>query len=107
PTLSDKKRAVSILNDIEAHVSRYLFTVTIINACLGLAVGTTVGLLGLRNPIMWGALVAVLNFVPYLAALTGVVCVTIGAVLIFDSFAYALVFPAVYLAFGSLEGNFI
>ncbi len=107
PTLSDKKRAVAILNDIEAHVSRYLFTVTVINACLGLAVGTTVGILGLRNPVMWGVMVAALNFVPYLGALTGIICMTIGAVLSFDSFGYALIFPAVYLFYGTLEGNFI
>lgn len=68
PTLSDKKRAVSIVGDIESHVSRYLVTVTLINICLGVAVGTTVGLLGLQSPVMWGAMVAVLNFVPYLGA---------------------------------------
>jgi predicted PurR-regulated permease PerM len=107
PTLSDKKRAVSIAQEIESQVSRYLFTVTIINCCLGFAVGTTVGLLGLPNPVMWGALVATLNFVPYLGALTGIICMTIGAILSFDSLAYALIFPAVYLAFGTLEGNFI
>jgi predicted PurR-regulated permease PerM len=107
PTLSDKKRAVSIAQEIESQVSRYLFTVTIINCCLGVAVGTTVGLLGLRNPVMWGALVAILNFVPYLGALTGIICMTIGAILSFDSLGYALVFPAVYLGFVTLEGNFI
>ena len=107
PTLSDKKTAVSIAHDIESHVSRYLLTITIINTCLGLAVGTTVGLLGLRNPIMWGVMVGVLNFVPYLGALTGMICMTIGAVLSFDSLSYALLFPAVYLASGALEGNFI
>jgi predicted PurR-regulated permease PerM len=107
PTLSDKKRAVSIAQEIESQVSRYLFTVTIINCCLGLAVGTTVGLLGLRNPVMWGALVAILNFVPYLGALTGIICMTIGAILSFDSLGYALIFPAVYLGFGTLEGNFV
>jgi predicted PurR-regulated permease PerM len=107
PTLSDKKTAVSIVQDIESHVSRYLFTVTIINTCLGFAVGTTVGLLGLRNPVMWGVMVAVLNFVPYLGALTGIICMTVGAVLSFDSFGYALLFPAVYLACGALEGNFV
>jgi predicted PurR-regulated permease PerM len=106
PTLSDKKRAVSIASEIEANVSRYLFTVTAINVCLGLAIGTT-GLLGLRNPMMWGVLVAVLNFVPYLGALTGIICITLGAVLSFDSVGYALLFPAVYLAFATLEGNFI
>src|SRR5438874_8546177 len=104
PTLSDKKRAVSIAQEIESQVSRYLFTVTIINCCLGLAVGTAVGL---PNPVMWGALVAISNFVPYLGALTGIICMTIGAILSFDSLGYALIFPAVYLGFGTLEGNFI
>jgi predicted PurR-regulated permease PerM len=107
PTLSDKKRAVSIASEIEGQVSRYLFTVTMINLALGLVVGVTVGFLGLRNPIMWGAMVAVLNFVPYLGALTGIVCITLGAILSFDSLGYALIFPAVYLGFATLEGNFI
>jgi predicted PurR-regulated permease PerM len=51
----------------------------------------------------WGALVAILNFVPYLGALTGIICMTIGAILSFDSLGYALIFPAVYLGFGTLE----
>ncbi len=107
PTLSDKKMAVAIAHDIESQISRYLFTVTAINSSLGLAVGTAVGLLGLHNPVMWGVMVAVLNFVPYLGAFTGIICMTIGAVLSFDSLGYALIFPAVYLAFGTLEGSLI
>jgi predicted PurR-regulated permease PerM len=107
PTLSDKKTAVSIANDIESQVSRYLFTITAINTGLGLAVGTAVGLLGLPNPVMWGVMVALLNFVPYLGAFTGIICMTIGAVLSFDNLGYALIFPAVYLGFGTLEGSFI
>ena len=107
PTLSDKKRAVSIAHEIEAHISRYLLTITMINVGLGLAVGITVGLLGLRNPVMWGVMVAVLNFVPYLGALTGIICMTLGAVLSFDSFSYALMVPAAYLILAILEGNFI
>ena len=107
PTLSDKKAAVGIAHDIEEQISRYLFTVTAINVCLGVAVGTAVGLLGLRNPVMWGVMVALLNFIPYLGALTGIICMTIGAALSFDSLEYAFVFPAVYLSFGVLEGSFI
>jgi len=107
PTLSDKKTAVGIAHDIESQISRYLFTITAINSSLGAAVGTAVGLLGLHNPVMWGVMVAVLNFVPYLGALTGIICMTIGAVLSFDSLGYALIFPAIYLAFGTLEGSFI
>ena len=107
PTLSDKKAAVGIAHDIESQISRYLFTITAINVCLGIAVGTAVGLLGLRNPVMWGVMVALLNFVPYLGALTGIICMTIGATLSFDSLGYAVIFPAVYLSFGVLEGSFI
>ena len=107
PTLSDKKLAVSIAHQIESQISRYLLTVTVINCLLGVAVGTVVGLLGLSNPVMWGALVAVLNFVPYLGALTGIFCMMLGAVLSFPNFGQALIFPASYLVLASLEGNFI
>lgn len=107
PTLKDKKRAVSIAHEIESHVSRYLLTITLINIALGIAVGTTVGLLGLSNPFMWGTMVAALNFVPYLGALTGILCMTVGAVLSFDSLGYAMIFPAAYLLIATIEGNFV
>ena len=107
PTLEDKKRALSIALQIESHVSKYLLTITLINIGLGAAVGITVGLLGLSNPIMWGVLVAVLNFVPYLGALTGIICMTIGAVLSYESLGYAMLFPAAYLIIATIEGNFV
>lgn len=107
PTLRDKKRAVTIAHEIESHISRYLVTITIINTCLGIAVGFVVWLLGLQNPIMWGVLVAVLNFVPYLGALTGIICMTIGAILSFDSLGYAMLFPAAYFTITSIEGSII
>jgi predicted PurR-regulated permease PerM len=107
PRLGDKKRAVSIMREIEAQISRYLLTITLINIGLGIAVGMTVHFLGLRNPIMWGVMVALLNFVPYLGALTGIICMTLGAVLSFDSLAYAMIFPTSYLIIAILEGNFI
>jgi predicted PurR-regulated permease PerM len=107
PRLGDKKRAVSIMREIESQISRYLLTITLINIGLGIAVGTTVHFLGLRNPIMWGVMVALLNFIPYLGALTGIICMTLGAVLSYDSLGYAMVFPASYLIIAILEGNFI
>jgi predicted PurR-regulated permease PerM len=107
PTLSDKKRAVTIAHEIESQISRYLFTITLINICLGIAVGTAVGFLGLPNPVLWAVLVAVLNFVPYLGAFTGIFCMLLAALLSFDSLGYALIFPATYLLLASLEGNFI
>ena len=107
PRLRDKKRAVTIAHEIEAHISRYLLTITLINTGLGIVVGTIVGFLGLSNALMWGVLVAVLNFVPYLGALTGIICMTVGAVLSFDSLGYAMLFPAAYLFVATIEGNLI
>jgi len=107
PRLGDKKKAVAMMRDVEDHISRYLLTITAINIGLGIAVGTTVHFLGLRNPVMWGVMVALLNYVPYLGALTGIICVTLGAVLSFDSLSYAMLFPASYLTLAVLEGNFI
>ena len=106
PTLSDKKAAVGIAHDIESQISRYLFTITAINVCLGVAVGSAVGLLGLPNPVMWGVMVALLNFVPYLGALTGIICMTIGAALSFDSLGYAFVFPGRLSDFRCVRGQF-
>jgi predicted PurR-regulated permease PerM len=107
PRLTDKKRAVSIVREIETQISRYLLTITAINLGLGLAVGMTVYFLGLRNPIMWGVFVAVLNFVPTWARSPALFCMTLGAVLSFDSLGYAMLFPASYLVLAILEGNFI
>jgi len=107
PRLTDKKRAVSIVREIEMQISKYLLTITLINLGLGTAVGVAVSLFGLPNPILWGALVATLNFVPYLGALTGVICMTLAAILSFDSLGYAMVFPASYLILAAIEGNFI
>ena len=107
PRLEDKKKAVAMMRDVEDHISRYLLTITAINIGLGVAVGTTVHFLGLRNPVMWGVMVALLNYVPYLGALTGIICMTLGAVLSYDSLGYAMLFPASYLTLAILEGNFI
>src|SRR5439155_8095483 len=57
--------------------------------------------------LMWRALVALLNFVPYVGAFTGICCMLLGALLSFDSLGFALIFPAVYLVLAMLEGNFI
>ena len=107
PRLEDKKKAVAMMRDVEHHISRYLLTITAINIGLGFAVGVTVHFLGLRNPLMWGVMVALLNYVPYLGALTGIICMTLGAVLSYDSLGYAMLFPASYLTLAVLEGNFI
>ena len=107
PRFSDKKRAAAIMHEVETSISRYLVTITLINAGLGFAVGLAMLFLGLPNPILWGAAAMVLNFVPYLGAFVGIVSVMLTALLTFDSVGYALACPGAYLVIASLEGSFI
>jgi predicted PurR-regulated permease PerM len=107
PTFRDKKRAVEIARETERHISTYLVTVTLVNAGLGVAVGTAVGLAGVPNPVLWGAMAGVLNFVPYLGATVGIGVLTVVSLLTFASPWRALLAPGLYLALQTIEGNFV
>ena len=45
-----------MLQETEQQIAGYLWTVTFINIGLGLAVGIALHLLGMPNPVLWGAL---------------------------------------------------
>jgi predicted PurR-regulated permease PerM len=107
PRFRDKKLAVTIASDIEKKISAYLITITLINFGLGCAIAISMYFLGLKNPILWGVAAATLNFVPYLGPFTGIMAMTVAAVLSFDSLGYAMLSPGVYLLLTIVEGNFI
>jgi predicted PurR-regulated permease PerM len=107
PTLSDKKRALQAAYDIERDVSRYLLTVSVINAGLGAAVGLSLWALGMPNPLLWGVMAAALNFLPYLGALGGIVITGMVALISFDTLGQAIAVPAVYLLLTVIEGQFV
>ena len=68
PGPSDAHRqetGLRIAYDIEQEVSRYLLTITIINFALGAVIGAGLFVLGMPNPILWGLIAALLNFVLY------------------------------------------
>ena len=107
PQLSDKKRAVEIAHRVESDISHYLFTVALINAGLGTATAVALYLLGIPNVLLWGVMVALLNFVPYLGAGVNLVVLTMVAILTFDDLGHALLVPAIFLTLTTLEGQFI
>ena len=107
PRFEDKKRAVLIMREIENHISKYLITVAIINACLGTAGALVFWALGMPNPALWGALGFLLNFIPYLGALTEMIVVGVVASATFPNLGHALLVPAAYLGLGTLEANLI
>lgn len=107
PKFEDKKRAVLIMREIEDHISKYLITVAMINACLGAAGGLVFWLLGMPNPALWGALGFVLNFIPYIGALTEISIVALVAASTFPNLGHAMLVPACYMALAVTEGSLV
>ncbi|MBI1348227.1 AI-2E family transporter [bacterium] len=107
PRFSDKVNAIRLVHKLEAGISRYLLTITLINIGLGVVVALAMWLLGVPNALLWGLMATLLNFIPFLGALVGVVVLFLVAVFSFDSLAYASLIPVVFLTITTIEGNFI
>lgn len=107
PTFRDKRKAISIAYDIERNLSRYFFTITVINTGLGIAIGTAMWLIGLPNPVLFGVLGFALNYVPYLGAATGVALVSFVGLITFDNLGNALLPGAVYFALNAFESQLV
>jgi len=107
PQFKDKKTAVRIARETEAQISIYLFTATLINVGVGVAVGVGLALLGMPNPVLWGVVAGVLNFVPYLGATAMTVILGLAALLAFEDTSRALLVPAVPIVVNMIEGNFL
>jgi predicted PurR-regulated permease PerM len=107
PNLSARKQALHIVYAIEDEVSTYVLTLTAVNAVLGLLIATTFGALGMPSPYLWGLLIFVVNFVPYIGTISGVVLASFMAVVTFDSVSYALLVPLSYTAWSLLESEIV
>ncbi len=107
PNYSDKKRSVRVVHDVEFEVSRYLLTITAINICFGAVIAFVMAVLGMPNALLWGAAATALNFIPYVGAAIGTVTALLAALITYGSIGPALLAPAAYLLFHTLESAFI
>lgn len=107
PRFSDKRRAVEIVRGIEGNISSYLLTVTGINAGLAIVVGLSMYLYGMPNPLLWGAMAGILNFIPYVGSVIGLGAMTLAAAFNFDDLNMVALVSGTYFVFTALEGNFI
>lgn len=107
PTLKDKRRAVRIAYSIERKLSRYLMTITAINVSLGIAVGLAMWLLGMPNPLVFGVIAFVFNYIPYLGALAGILVAGSVALVTFDGLAWSAVTAGVYFGLTAIEGQLV
>ena len=107
PNLGDKRKAVQIARATEASISTYLLTTAAVNITEGAVVAGVMYLWGMPNPALWGALVVLLEFVPYLGALAMVVILGVSALTTFDSIGHALLVPASFLLINLVQGNVV
>ncbi len=102
-----KLRFIRIANDIEENLASYLATVTAINFGLGVCVAIGAFLFGLPNPILFGALAMLLNYLPYIGAACMVVILLAVGLTSFPSLGYGVLPAAAFVGLATLEGQFI
>ena len=107
PHFGDKVKAVEIARATEATVSAYLTTTLLLNITEGIVVGFALWLLGMPNVVLWGVMVAALEFIPYLGALTATVVLGVAGLAQYDQLGHALMIPGAYLAINLVQSNLV
>ena len=105
PKFRDKRQAVEIARQIEEDISANLVTITAMNAAVGVATAAAMHLCGVGDPLLWGAAAFLLNYIPILGPLFGVVIFILAGMLSFDSLWWALLPPALYFGIHVVEGE--
>lgn len=103
PRLRDKKLALGIAQETEKNISTYLVATTAINVVLGILTGIAMFLIGLPNPVLWGIVGGLLNFVPYVGGLVAVLVLTLAGMATFESTGAALLPGIIYFMLTNIE----
>jgi predicted PurR-regulated permease PerM len=105
PRFSGKRQVVEISQQIESDISAYLVTITIMNAAVGIAMGLAMWLTGVGDPILWGTVAFLLNYVPILGTAFGVLIFLLAGLLTIDTLWQALLPAGLYIGFHLIEGE--
>ncbi|MGN6728840.1 MAG: AI-2E family transporter [Rhodanobacteraceae bacterium] len=107
PRFAYRRVALKLVRGIQVEISRYLLTVTLINACLGALTAAILWGWRMPDPVLWGCVVALLNFMPYLGAITSTLLLCVVGLLHFNSPVHALLPALCFAGLAALEGNVI
>jgi predicted PurR-regulated permease PerM len=88
-------------------ISRYLLTLSFINAGYGLVIGTGLALLHVPHAVLWGVLAGVLRFIPYVGAVVGAMLPTIFALAVFPNWYIPIAVLLLFILADQLLGGFI
>ena len=82
-------------------------TITLINVCLGIATAAAMWLLDIPNPILWGVLIAMLNFVPHVGAFLCMVVLFFVGTVTHQSMLHGVLVAGVFVLLTSAESYFL
>lgn len=96
-----------VIQNVVDATSAYVITIATINLGLGLAIALALWLIGMPSPLMWGGIVALLNFIPYFGPMLAAVLLGLGGLMVFDDVWVALMPAALQVGFHLVEANVI
>ncbi|WP_294091021.1 AI-2E family transporter [Sphingomonas sp.] len=96
-----------VIQDVVDDTSSYLGTISVINLALGLVIVLCLWLMGMPYPLMWGGIVALLNYVPYFGPIGAVGLLALGGLMTFTDLWVALVPAVIMIGAHLLEANVI
>jgi predicted PurR-regulated permease PerM len=105
PRYRSKRQVVEISQQIESDVSAYLATITVMNAAVGIATALAMWLTGVGDPVLWGTVAFLLNYVPILGPALGVLIFLLAGLLTHDTLWEALLPAGLYFGFHLIEGE--
>jgi len=95
-----------VIQQVVDATSTYLGTITLINVGLGALTAAILWKLGMPSPVMWGGIVAVLNYIPYLGPIASALFLFLGGLMIYPDIWGALLPPAAFVSLHLIEANF-
>lgn len=102
-----RRRLANTFVEVEAKVSRYLLSITVVNIALGLAVSVVMFALGVPSPLLWGLMAGVLNYVIYVGPAVMAVVLTGVGLATADTAPGILLPPLAYLSLNLIEAQFV
>jgi predicted PurR-regulated permease PerM len=107
PRFKDKRQVVDLSLQVENNISAYLATITLMNAAVGVATGTIMWACGVGDPVLWGIIAFLLNFVPIMGPMLGVGIFLFQGLLVMPNLWRAVLPAILYLIVHVIEGETI
>ena len=95
------------IDDATARVSRYLRLQLLVNICYGALIGTCLHFIGIPGALLWGVLVGLLRFLPYIGPPIGGILPLLLSFAIFDGWIKPLETFGLFVVTEILVSNFV